>query len=1357
MKQIFNESTFRYERQSKQGTPITKLRQMLLLLVFLTYLEGFTFGQSGDGPGPVWTSGVNFNANGSYEDSWAFDGVELPNGNFLIVGYVTAETRRRPGYAVIDKDGGLVQTHYYEDDGSFSKVVKTPDGGYVMSGFVVVGDVGKAFISRLNMSNGLLVQSWSNAFLLDAVPGYTGGGPRIGSIKIQPDINYAGGLIIALGGFRKQPGFGETGNGFVVKINGNTGQKLSGNANEKVFSDINGTISDSKIDGNFLVFTGTTSYLGGANSTSLEFTVHKTLGSDDDRNSDGTSLDGKSFPINDTDVLFGKVNLSDLSGTNILKFNGKQFDYQFSDSPSTPNPNPSVWQNPSCSTQVGPCTPGYSVAKWQYAPPEKNGSPVIDKYLKNNSWDRGVSIVVKAGTYYISAEMNCVELQGRYSGLQYGTDANNLGNFPGVKLKGICDDDEHDQSYPDYRDAFIHIIKLVPTSGNQFSVSSANITHFSGGDFAAPMILDADGSLVIGGNTADDVFCNGLPPKGNCIDEVNMILKVNPDNLQPIWQETYLGYGIGNCTFGITQTSDGGYLLIGNNALSNVGSETFNIVKLSNDCESKSGIQYAKLPSEYIVPQDPSSSNPNKEIWNASNKPGIYYIRSQIIIPAGKTLEIDGIEVRFASTKYNAIRSGITVEQGGRLNLINGAKLTNVDVCNRGMWDGITVEGDPFNFNPSKRGFVYMSGNARIENALRGIVVGRANWHEAATLVNIGGSTSTVNTRTYDDNLGFGGGLFYSTGAYFTNCGKGIVWNPKYYTNSTPPISNVHFEFSAALSDPDYRSSGEIPGAPSESEVGCQLRNIPSLTFSNCTFLNTAPGNLFQSWRNKPTGIFAVDSKISFGGGAAAVNFDNLYNGISSNGAAGGLTATLYANGKFNQVYQGVVVRGDIAPTITGSVFNQIPDKVDSDDGDPAGVFSKGTQGIGLTNNQFYSNPAYDDSYGALINNSLGTGGAEIQFNTFGSFDIANRFEADNTSLLTHCNTYNNDVQKSWNVSGSFRDQIDFLDPTYFPDNKFLSVCDNVALTDIKSDPSFSYYERVNLLPQGINNTTLQCYTTNVTRIPGTGLPSQAQCVIEDPCPDPPRCTTLATKYDGSSKDLRYRNQMLYAYNGWDWSTAPDSNYLPATQKGIALLTTRNQQADKRILAATQTALGNYASAQSWSQLVSGTDAESVDFIQLYNMLIAAGQNGRDVYHLNAQDFSAVSGQLTHTTAASEQVRVLDHILNKRYHPLHAEMASNGRYEQQQPAEEAKTTPGSFKVYPNPFSNVIQFVAPDGTNLIALRIYDIAGNTIYDWKEAKGSSTLSWENKRNSEGVYFYQAYLSSGKVMQGKLIQMKQ
>lgn len=581
-----------------------------------------------------------------------------------------------------------------------------------------------------------------------------------------------------------------------------------------------------------------------------------------------------------------------------------------------------------------------------------------------------------------------------------------------------------------------------------------------------------------------------------------------------------------------------------------------------------------------------------------------------------------------------------------------------------------------------------------------------------------------------------------------------MVWNPKKYSATFNRLANVNFEFTGKLADPYYIPSGNAPGHPVASELGCQLRGVPDVTFSNCTFINSANDNLFGSWRNRPTGIYATDSKISFAGGAANPNFENLYLGIYSAGTAGGLTTSFTASGHFNKVYQGVAVRGDVAPSISGCVFEQIPDKIDSDDGDPAGVFSKGTQGIGLINNQFYSSPAYA-AFGALINNSLGTGGADVEFNTFGSFDIASRFEQDNSSIVTHCNTYNNDVQNSWDVSGTFANQIQVFDPTYFPDNKFFSVCDNALLTDIKSDASFSYYERVNPLPQGNDNTTLQCYTNNVTLIPGLGFPSGANCVIEDPCPNPPFCTELAEKYDESGKELRYRNQLLRAYGSWDWRADPDSNYLPAIQKGITLLAGRNQQEDKRILAATHTALGNYSEAQTWLQQVSGTDAETQDFVQLYTMLINAGLAGRDAYHLTAQDFASVSGQLTHTTAASEQVRALDHILNRQYHLLQAESSEGERSANLPISEEAKEPASALTVYPNPFNDLVRFEAPAGTTIIGLRISDISGKAVFDWSDTAGQRTLNWQTKAVMEGVFLYHCRLSNGETVQGKLLQM--
>ena len=353
---------------------------------------------------------------------------------------------------------------------------------------------------------------------------------------------------------------------------------------------------------------------------------------------------------------------------------------------------------------------------------------------------------------------------------------------------------------------------------------------------------------------------------------------------------------------------------------------------------------------------------------------------------------------------------------------------------------------------------------------------------------------------------------------------------------------------------------------------------------------------------------------------------------------------------------------------------------------------------------------------------------------------------------MTHCNTYNSDVRNSWDVSGSFRDQIDLFDLNYFPDNKFLSVCDNLVLLDIKSDPAFIYRERQ--LSSNNSSTILQCVTPTVTVQTDNAQFGAANCVLANPCPDPPNCADLTTQYTGSGKDLRDRNQLLYAYAGWDWRSASDSSYYPAVQKGVDLLTVRNQQGDKRILAATQTALGNYSAAQTWRQQVSGSDAESQDFIQLYTMLINAGLAGRDLYHLTALDFAAVSGQLTHTTAGSEQVRVLDHILNRYYHPLRAETSAGGRAGDQ--PQGAKEAPAALIVYPNPFNDLVQFSAPIGALLTTLRITDISGKTVFEWKSMVGEAIVSWQTKVLTDGVFLYQGRLSNGERVYGKLLQLK-
>jgi hypothetical protein len=160
--------------------------------------------------------------------------------------------------------------------------------------------------------------------------------------------------------------------------------------------------------------------------------------------------------------------------------------------------------------------------------------------------------------------------------------------------------------------------------------------------------------------------------------------------------------------------------------------------------------------------------------------------------------------------------------------------------------------------------------------------------------------------------------------------------------------------------------------------------------------------------------------------------------------------------------------------------------------------------------------------------------------------------------------------------------------------------------------------------------------------------------------------------------------------------------------------------------------------------------------VAYYTVLINAGLAGRDVYHLTAQDFTSVSGQLTHTTATSEQVRALDHILNGIYHPLQAETSGGERNANRPASEEAKNPASAFTVYPNPFSDFVQFNAPVGTTIISLRVTDISGTEVFDWNDAAGEPVLNWQTKAATEGIFLYQCRLSNGETVQGKLLRLK-
>lgn len=262
-------------------------------------------------------------------------------------------------------------------------------------------------------------------------------------------------------------------------------------------------------------------------------------------------------------------------------------------------------------------------------------------------------------------------------------------------------------------------------------------------------------------------------------------------------------------------------------------------------------------------------------------------------------------------------------------------------------------------------------------------------------------------------------------------------------------------------------------------------------------------------------------------------------------------------------------------------------------------------------------------------------------------------------------------------------------------------------------------------------------------------------CQIVDPCPNPPYCNQLMGLYTSSGNSLPYRNDLLNAYVRMLPSAVADSLYLPGTTRSISLLASRNQQEDKRILAATYASLGNYTTAQQYLQQVTGADTETQDFVAYYTALINAGLAGRDAYHLSASEFAQLAPLMTHNASVSENVKTLDHILNGVYHPLEAETGTGNRPIGR--SEEPKDVSLSgFTVYPNPFSDEVNFIAPNGVFITALTITDISGKVVFERKYASNEQYAIWQASGIAEGILFYQCRISSGKIVHGKLIYGK-
>jgi len=278
-----------------------------------------------------------------------------------------------------------------------------------------------------------------------------------------------------------------------------------------------------------------------------------------------------------------------------------------------------------------------------------------------------------------------------------------------------------------YKEADIVLVKLRETDGHP--IFAENVAYFSAVDFNARLAEDSrDGGYAIIGATASQA----LIEEGNTNNGGGMVnsylVKTDSDG-QRLWARAFNDpANINSCSFGVAATTDGGFIVVGNN---NVNGDDRIAVKLYGDCQPN---------VQYSAGYEPSTLDLLVSSGEIQND---LVIGRHIVIGDGVSFFIDpNTRLQFADTRQlndyddlanypntNIHRAGITVEPGGTLSLGYNVILEGIDGCAKtitkggnDMWEGIEVLTDPVSEKIGKVNVLQNDPQAlRISDAFVGI------------------------------------------------------------------------------------------------------------------------------------------------------------------------------------------------------------------------------------------------------------------------------------------------------------------------------------------------------------------------------------------------------------------------------------------------------------------------------------------------------------------------------------------------------------------------------------------------------------------------------------------------------------
>jgi len=967
-----------------------------------------------------------------------------------------------------------------------------------------------------------------------------------------------------------------------------------------------------------------------------------------------------------------------------------------------------------------------------------------------------------------------------------------------------------------YGNAFLYIIDPSDNSfvsANLASVNTYGFSRFQAFDLKLGLIATADGGVALLSSYRVDSTILGEEPYVTYLNNLNaQIAGIECDfNSGPwntnayiakfdesanlLWDKSFDADPNGaldypgdmkeqECVFRITEADDGGLVFVGNTSHN---ADDYYLAKVSGDCCVK---KY--MDDDYDIVGYPYNKNIEvNTTWNSTYPGNNSSVVGTVVVKAVKTLTIDGITMEFADSRKMDFETKIIVEPGGRLKLINGAKLTSLSDCENSMWNGVEIHGEKDVPQTSAYQGTLEMNNATIENAIIGVAcVGRENF----------------NVHSWK-----AGGILKITNSFFTNNLIGVEMRPTQnkdvYGNIIDNVSfikNTEFLIEGELNDPEiaYASHVFTPGnGQRETKLRAHqefilLQGIRGVKISGCDFEidETFGEDVERRW--KGYGILSWDSSYDLrpialyvGDPSADRNtFSNLEIGVYAKAIT--TTNDVLVDGCiFNNNHYGVAFEGNSNySSIINNSFN-----VEEHDhafvfGSPfqnaaAGIYLQSTAGFTIENNVFdgVAQSVTGQNAGIFVKNSsaIAGSGGEIYRNEFSKLDVSLQSSNNNSLLAVDCNEFTllSYVNPKWtwhNANGVVMNQgfCDPDDPEAPQANSFIGTYSGTNYQINNQGPAFEY----NHYPEAIYTPTNYI---NVDVEGCTGLPfpeNSSACPARNANDDISGLMVIIADLEDDIADVKFQinqgdtsqasaallnylqnkkiQEVNYAARYYIDSTNFDyvislleSNYTIQSSSALLpiLMETENTTKFENHL----DSIRNYASLDSTSELSNNLYAMA-DFYELAYAIQTQSGGLDSISAGQIQDLIQLMEDSTDISVNAEnylELLGLNEIDILYLQPLPGEtqnMAPSFNEQNDDLIMSNKSNLIDFNMYPNPATDEIT-ISYDFDETATLTIFDLTGRIIYSTLLSSNRNTVLINLNLAATGTYLVHVQLANG------------